>query len=116
MSKGWLAGEYIAAGIDQAAAGIREKASAQRHLNDVRELVAQRDALIAERNEVYSTNGANFAEKHALRVALAKFDPNHPLITNKALQEKVQEAGMRTLVLTNNDWNAVAIAGQTFKY
>ena len=109
MSKGWLTGEYIAAGIDQAAAGIRENASAQRHLNDVRELVELKD-------QYYSTNAANFAEKHALRAALAKFDPNHPLITNKALQEKVQEAGRKTLALTNNDWNAVAIAGQTFKY
>lgn len=105
---GWLKGEYIAAGIDQAAAGIRAEAAADAHLSDVRKLARQRD-------EMESHNAANLSEKHALRAALRKADPNHPLLTNTSLQERVKAAGSRALAMTN-DWNAVREAGETFKY
>ncbi len=105
---GWLAGEYIAAGIEQAGAGIREQAAASRDL-------ASTKRLIASRNEIEEANAANLAEKHALRAALKKLDPSHPLLTNISLQERIKEAGVRSVAITNS-WNSAREAGETFKY
>jgi hypothetical protein len=87
---------------------IGEANRAEAHLHVVSEMRADYD-------KIESTNAANFAEKHALRVALAKLDPKHPLVVNKVLQEKIKSAGRRALDITSS-WNAVAEAGQTFKY
>lgn len=107
MSRGWLAGEYIASGLDQAAAGIRANAEASASLDSTRRLIALKD-------EAESFNAANLAEKQALRVALRKLDPKHPLLVNAALQEKVKSAGRAAFGITNN-WDAAREAGETFK-
>lgn len=105
---GFWKGDAIASGIAEATAGIIA------HENSKADL-ARTTRLVNERDEARTVNAANYAEKHALRAALAKLDPNHPLISNKILQEKIQDAGERVLSLTD-DWNAVAEAGKTFKY
>jgi hypothetical protein len=61
-------------------------------------------------------NAANYCEKHALRAALSKLDPKHPLVTNKLLQEKIQNAGERVWVMSKFDGDAVAKAGREYKY
>lgn len=108
MSKGFWAGDAIATGIDMAAMGIRADAAALANLAQVQKLVKTIDTLRED-------NAANLAEKHALRVALAKLDPKHPLVTNKALQEKIQEAGIRVLAISDS-WNDVRAAGEHYKY
>ncbi len=108
MSKGLLAGDNIAMGMEQAFAGIRAEA-------DSRAELARAKAMADRLERAHADNAANLAEKHALRKALAQIDPNHPLIVNKALQEKIQAAGERALVMTNN-FNAVREAGESFKY
>ncbi len=105
---GWLAGEYIASGIESAA-------RAQADLADTRRISNQIDRLVAERDKAIYTNAANFAEKHALRAALKKLSPNHPLVVNIQLQEKIKETGKKVLSITDN-WDAVSEAGATFKY
>lgn len=104
---GFWKGEAIAAGIAEGIAGLRAEADAQRDLDRTRRLVA-------EREEAESVNAMNLAEKAALREALKKFDPNHPLLTNKLLQEKIQQAGARALAMTN-DQNAARAAGASFR-
>lgn len=107
---GWLAGEYIAAGLDQAAAGQRALSDAKSYVGVVNQLVAVRKTLA----QVENWNAANLVEKYTLRSALKKTNPNHPLLTNTALQEKIKEAGVRALAITN-DWNAPREAGDMFK-
>lgn len=106
MSKGWLAGEYIAAGIEQAGAGARAAAAGQAHLDDV-------TALARAKNVISNWNAGNLAEKQALREALRKLDPKHPLLVNTDLQERIKAAGQRAYGMTD-DWNAAREAGGTF--
>lgn len=108
MGNGFWAGDAIASGMRAAADAQIGAREAQRNYDQVTRLVNQRD-------EMTKSNAANFSEKHALRVALAKLDPTHPLLTNKSLQERIQNAGERALVLAD-DWNAVKAAGASFKY
>lgn len=106
MSKGWLAGEYIAAGIEQAGAGARAAAAGQSHLDDVQKLTA-------DLNELRLGNAGNLAEKYALREQLRLKDPNNALLVNTALQERVKAAGQKAFSLTNN-WDAAREAGSSF--
>ncbi len=108
MTKGLLAGDNIAMGMEQAFAGIRAEAEAKAELARTQKL--ENRAKQAEGN-----NAANLAEKHALREALRQLDPKHPLLTNIALQEKIKEAGRRALAMTN-DYDSAREAGTTFKY
>ena len=108
---GWLAGGEIAAGLDAAAAG-------QRALADSYEYSSVVDKLVRIRKELDNSdtiNAGNLAEKIALRKALQKIDPKHPLIVNISLQERIREAGKKSLSITNN-WDAVREAGESFKY
>lgn len=106
MSKGWLAGEYIAAGIEQAGAGIRAAAAGQAHLDDVQ-------AVLKAKNTIANWNAGNLAEKQALREALRKINPKHPLLVNIDLQERIKAAGQRAFGMTD-DWDAAREAGGTF--
>ena len=65
--------------------------------------------------ELEDTNAANLAEKAALRVALGRYAPRHPLLTDKSLQERIQRAGTMALRHADN-WDAARDAGATFKY
>ena len=104
---GWLAGEYIAAGLDQAADG-------QRALRDAREFSDTVDRLVADLEKVRLGNAGNLAEKHALREELRKRDPKNPLLTNTNLQEKIKNAGKEAFLRTK-DWDAARAAGDNFK-
>jgi len=108
---GWLAGGYIADGLNQAAAGQQALADAKSYVGVVNQLVEARQKLA----EVEDSNAGNLAEKHALRAALRNIDPKHPLIVNTSLQERIKEAGKKALAITN-DWNASREAGESFKY
>jgi hypothetical protein len=108
MAGGFWAGDAIATGVELANTQMQGARDAQANYDRLKEMVNQRD-------EMANLNAANFAEKQALRIALEKFDPNHPLLANKSLQERIQAAGERALALTN-DWAAVKAAGASFKY
>lgn len=71
--------------------------------------------LLERMNTAENDVAANLAEKYALREALAKADPNNPLLTNRLLLEKIQNAGERAFTLTRS-YNAAREAGKTFKY
>lgn len=107
MSKGFWAGDAIAAGIDMAAMGLRADAAASANLARVQEMVKTIDIL-------RDANAGNLAEKHALRAALKKIQPNHPLLTNTMLQEKIKDAGRRVLAISDS-WDDVRAAGDNYK-
>lgn len=52
-------------------------------------------ALAANRDEWMYTNAANYAEKIALRNALASYNPNHILLKDKSFQETIQRIGRK---------------------
>jgi hypothetical protein len=108
MSKGLLAGDNIAMGMEQAFAGIHAAAEAKRQIQQV-------EGLVKRATQAEEANAGNLAEKHALREALRKVDPKHPLLTNIALQEKIKEAGRRALEKTNN-YDSAREAGTNFQY
>jgi hypothetical protein len=56
-------------------------------------------------------NGGHIAEKQALRIALSRLSPNHPLLTNATLRKRVQDAGHQA---TTEE--AARAAGSAVKY
>lgn len=67
-----------------------------------REQQAESDRIQALIDQQASDIAGNLAEKYALRKALAKLDPNHPLIRNQLLQHKIQEVGVRAFWVNAN--------------
>lgn len=106
MSKGLLAGDNIAMGMEQAFAGMRAESESKRELERARKQAAAHD-------EILNANAGNLAEKHALRAALRAVCPNHPLLTNISLQERIKDAGQKAFAITNR-WDAAREAGETF--
>ena len=106
-----MAGGYSHAGdliqaLGNAAESQGRAAEAQQRLREM-------EAIEQRIEDLRMTNAANLAEKQALRLTLTKLDPQHPLLINAALREKIQEAGRKALALTN-DWDAVREAGTSF--
>lgn len=112
FNRGYMAGGDIVDGIRQGVDGLLAARAAKQAAATSETL----DLWIAAYNKKNLTNAANFAEKHALRAALSKLDPSHPLVTNKALQEKIQDAGERIAVISDFDYDAISKAGRDFKY
>jgi hypothetical protein len=67
--------------------------------------------------EAYCSVAEQLSEKYALREALRKFDPNHPLLVDADLREKIQEAGRdQYQSTTEQTWTDVGRAGLKVKY
>jgi hypothetical protein len=101
-------GDAIATGLELAATQVQ---SAKHEAY----LVEKYNKLAQQYDEVSDANAGNLAEKIALRNALKELNPNHPLVANTALLERLRSAGKKALSLTNN-WDAVREVGNTFKY
>lgn len=100
---------------DAIASGLELATAANLRVRDAEESLAITQRLVAERNELENSNAANFAEKHALKAALAKLQPNHPLLTSQSLVERIQAAGQHALTV-NSSWDDVKAVGAQFKY
>lgn len=107
MSSFWKA-DSLATGLELAATQVR-------NAKDEAFLVQQYNKLAEQYDELRDANAGNLAEKLALRNALKQIQPNHPLVANTALLERLRAAGKRTMTLTK-DWDAVREVGNTFKY
>ena len=116
FNSGYMAGgqivDGIREGVDNVLAIRKMKADAAERQQSADLLKQWQDA----HRVAAITNAANYAEKQALRAALERLDPNHPLIVNKALQEKIQDAGERIAVMSNFDYDAILKAGRDYKY
>jgi hypothetical protein len=101
-------GDAIAQGLEGAIRAGQDQREAESALVRTQNLAKRIDAL-------ENANAANLAEKHALRAALKRIEPNHPLLTNASLQERIKEAGKRAIAITS-DFDSAREAGESFKY
>lgn len=108
MSKGFWAGDSLASGLE--IASMNNQAAAQ-----ARSDAAHFEALNKEIETLVDANAGNLAEKHALRVALEKLDPTHPLLTNPQLREQLHSTATRVYYM-GKSWTDVARYGQKLKY
>ncbi len=115
-----MAGGFWAA--DSIATGIEADIAARQHEAAMAAMIRDRDGYRtacenykATIKELELANAANLAEKHALRVALAKFDPKHPLLVDEMLKKRVQDLGERAFSI-NQSYDDAARAGQKIKY
>ena len=106
---GFWAGDAIAQAIDNAAL-------ADRYARSVDAAIERRKEADARYLELALTNSANLAEKHALRTALAKLDPRHPLLTNAHLRERIHHAAEQVYAISSSSWTDIANVGRDFKY
>lgn len=119
MSKGFWAGEAIASGLEVVAAqsGRLSALKAASHATDTAYRIRQKyDELDAEYEALAAGNAANLAEKMALRKALAKLDPKHPLLTNSHLKERIHKAAQQVYALSESSWTDVGNVGRDFLY
>ena len=72
------------------------------------------DVLQDRLQEKDDATAANLVTRIAVEKQLRKLDPNHPLLVDKSLRERLQAAGKHSLSVTH-DWDAVREVGNTFK-
>lgn len=95
--------------IEGMANSIENAARDRAHLSDME--------LMSERlHEAWGDNAGNLSEKIALREALAKFDPNHPLLKDRALIEQLHRTAARVIRSEKGDWNDVRALGKNLRY
>ena len=116
FNSGFMAGgqivDGIREGVDNVLASRKMKAdAAEREKN-----AATLKVWVEAHKDMALSNAANYAEKHALRAALSRLDPSHPLVTNKALQEKIQNAAERVAVMSEFDYDSIMKVGRDYKY
>jgi hypothetical protein len=104
------AADMFAQSLVDMAQGMAANRQATRTLED-----ANRNAEAVEEqfNQLESANAGNLAEKHALRQQLARYAPNHPLLKNAQLIEKLREMGARALAI-NRNWDDVRAVGDNY--
>lgn len=111
-----MAGGEIVDSMNRAVDGIVAARERRERDANIEKWSEYAEGMKKERDDALIVNAANYAEKHALRAALAKLDPTHPLLTNKALQEKIQGSGERIWILSKFDNESVAKAGRDYQY
>ena len=72
-------------------------------------------ALYAAKDIAYLEDAVarNLAEKYALRQQLERYAPDHPLIKNQQLLEKIRELGARAFAI-NRNFDDSRTAGATY--
>ncbi len=115
MAGGFWAADSIATGIEADIAARQHEAAMAAMVKDRDGYKAACEKYKAAWAQLELDNAANLAEKHALRAALAKFDPKHPLLVDEMLKKRVQELGERAFSI-NQSYDDAARAGQKLKY
>lgn len=89
----------------------------RRHANDAaRSSVEWREEAVRLAAELELAEGwtaGNLALRYALQSVLAQYMPDHPLLADAALRDRLVEAGKTALKIANN-WDAAREAGRTF--
>ena len=88
-----------------------EIARAQQIINEV---AAERDASLKLQQEFLEANAGNLALRVSALNELAKLDPDHPLVRDAALRERIGKHAADTIKATN-DWDQVRELGRTFR-
>jgi uncharacterized protein involved in outer membrane biogenesis len=74
--------------------------------------VAQQNGDLYE--QMAEGNAANLAHRYALHEQLRDIDPSNPLLTNKLLVERLQDAGTAAYRIAGNNFDAAREVGRTF--
>lgn len=91
---------------------IARSAQYQLHNSDLKLAAAALD-------NAWASSAAIGAERAVLRAALAKFDPNHPLLVDDALTQKIRDAGESKFwryPYDERDWDAILHAADNIPY
>lgn len=59
-----------------------------------------------EREDLSKTALGHVAEVGALRAALSRFDPKHPLLVNSAIRQRIHAAGQRAFGAVDSEAEA----------
>lgn len=76
-------------------------------------LAVERDKLVRQYETVSGQNAGNLALRYSFAGALAKVAPNHPLVRDAELRDRIAKHGTDTIFKTH-DWDQVREVGQTF--
>lgn len=76
-------------------------------------LAVERDKLVRQFETVSGQNAGNLALRYSLAGALAKAEPNHPLVRDAALRDRIAKHGADTIFKTK-DWDQVREVGKTY--
>jgi hypothetical protein len=107
---GTTAADLFAQSLVDMVQGDRAKREAILQDERVRGAIAEWQQALDSANH---DNAANIAEKHALRQQLARYAPNHPLLKNQQLREKLQDLGARAFAISKNFDDARKV-GETY--
>ncbi len=91
---------------------IARSAQYQLHNSDLKLAAAALD-------NAWASSAAIGAERAVLRAALAKFDPNHPLLVDDALTQKIRDAGEAKFwkyPYDTRDWDVILHAADNIPY
>ncbi|WP_454912897.1 hypothetical protein [Variovorax gossypii] len=78
------------------------------------QVAAERDGALRELKELLAGNAGNLALRYAYAEALAQIDPEHPLIVDPGMRDRIAKLAKETILATN-DWDQVREVGRTFK-
>lgn len=107
------AADLFAQSIEQMVDANQRLREADERLADARQNAEAWQRAREVIRELEENNAANLAEKYALRQQLARYCPEHPLLKNRQLVEKVQGLGIRAFAINKNFDDARA-AGETY--
>jgi len=107
------AADMFAQSLVEMVQGDRARREGEEFLARARQASAEFEKVRAEVVELEQGVAANLAEKYALRQQLARYAPNHPLLKNAQLAEKIRELGERAFAINRNFDDARA-AGQNY--
>lgn len=90
---------------------IRTAATYQQAIN---QLAAERDELRRDYETLVGQNAGNLALRYSYAAELAKLAPDHPLVRDAALRDRIVRLAKQTISATDGDWDAVRELGATF--
>lgn len=111
MNKGFWAGDAIASGLEIAGMNIRRAAQDEHTANVMAQKNARIEKLEKDVDKWVSICAGNYAEKYALRAALAQLDPQHRLLQNQLLLEDLRDQAARVFAIGQN-WDDVSSYGR----
>ncbi len=110
---GTTAADLFAQSLVEMTQGDRARRDGESALADAQRAAAVHGEALKDVRELEEAVAANLAEKYALRQQLARFAPDHPLLKNAQLAEKVRELGMRAFA-QNRNFDDARAAGETY--
>lgn len=96
------AGDMFAQSLVDMARSTKDLREAEQIQQHYRAYESQIRELTTRAGEAETAVAANLAEKYALRQQLARYAPNHPMLKNVQLLERVRALGERAFAINRN--------------